>query len=82
MCLWFVGQEQFDRRPESLGKVDERENWPNENKESFHWLSGYRLDARLGKECPNTQIASVADSQADIYGIFVDAQEQKLAAEF
>lgn len=43
---------------------------------------GYRLAAQLAEECPGTQIISVADSEADIYDIFVDAQEQETDAEF
>lgn len=82
LCLGVVGEEQFDRAPESLGKTNERVNWPIEDKESFRWLSGYRLASRLAKECPNTQIVSVADSEADIYDIFVDAKEQESGAEF
>ena len=82
LCLGVVGEGQFDRTPESLGEADERENWPIEDKESFRWISGYRLASQLAQECPNTQIISVADSEADIYDIFVDAQERKSGAEF
>lgn len=82
ICLGVVGEEQFDRTPESLGKADERVNWPIEDKESFRWLTGYRMASQLAGECPETQIVSVADSEADIYDIFVDAQEQESPAEF
>lgn len=82
LCLGVVGAEQFDRTPESLGKTDERVNWPIEDKESFRWLTGYRIASKLVSECPATQIVSVADSEADIYDIFVDAQKQESGAEF
>lgn len=82
VCLGVVGEEQFDRTPESLGKTNERVNWPIEDKESFRWLTGYRLTSQLAEECPETQIISVADSEADIYDIFVDAREQESGAEF
>lgn len=82
VCLGVVGEEQFDRTPESLGRTDERVNWPIEDKESFRWLTGYRMASQLASECPGTQIISVADSEADIYDIFVDAQEQEVPAEF
>ncbi|MFG0334297.1 MAG: IS4 family transposase [Maioricimonas sp. JB049] len=81
-CLGVVGAEQFDRTPESLGKTHERVNWPIEEKESFRWLTGYRLATQLAGACPGTQIISVADSEADIYDIFVDAQQQQAPAEF
>lgn len=82
VCLGVVGEEQFDRTPESLGQADERGNWPIEDKESFRWLTGYWRASLLAAECPGTQIISVADSEADIYDIFVDAQEQATPAEF
>lgn len=82
VCLGVVGDEQFDRTPESLGKTHERVNWPIEDKESFRWLTGYRVASQLAQECPGTQIVSVADSEADIYDIFLDAQEQEAPARF
>lgn len=77
-----IGEEQFDRTPGSLGKTDERVNWPIEDKESFRWLTGFRIASQLVEECPGTQIVSVADSEADIDDIFVDAQEQQAPAQF
>ena len=74
--LGVVGTENFDRAPESLGKSDERSTLPIEEKESFRWLKGYRLACELVAQCPLTQIVSVADREADIYDIFVDAQQQ------
>ena len=82
LCLGVVGDEQFDRAPESLGKTKERVNWPIEDKESFRWLTGYRVASQLAETCPETQVISVADSEADIYDIFLDAQEQESPAEF
>ena len=76
LLLGVVGTECFDRAPESLGKTDERTTLPIEEKESFRWLKGYRLACELAAQCPTTQIVSVADREADIYDIFVEAQEQ------
>jgi hypothetical protein len=75
LCLGVVGCEQFDRTPESLGQADQRSTLPIEEKESLRWLTGYRLACRLAAECPDTQIVSVADREADIYDIFVEAQQ-------
>jgi len=75
VCLGVVGNEQFDQTAESLGKSNERVNWPIEDKESFCWLTGYRIASQLAEECPHTKIISIADSEADIYDIFIDAQE-------
>ena len=76
LCLGVVGSEFFDRAPESLGKADERRTLPIEEKESFRWLRGYRLACQLAAECPQTQIVSIADREADIYDIFIEAQQQ------
>ena len=76
LCLGVVGSEFFDRAPESLGKADERRTLPIEEKESFRWLQGYRLACELAAACPQTQIVSIADREADIYDIFVEAQPQ------
>jgi len=82
LCLGVVGAEQFDRTPESLGKTKQRKKLPIEEKESFRWLSGYRLASELTAECPDTQIISVADSEADIYDIFLEAQRHPRPADF
>ena len=76
LCLGVVGTESFDRAPESLGQTKERRTLPIEEKESFRWLEGYRLACQLAVECPERQIVSVADREADIYDIFVDAQQK------
>jgi hypothetical protein len=76
LCLGVVGSEFFDREAESLGKTKERRTLPIEEKESFRWLKGYRLACQLASECSDTQIVSVADREADIYDIYVDAQKQ------
>jgi len=67
-----VGVEEFDRTPETLGKTKERKTLPIEEKESFRWLTGYRLASRLAGKTPATQIVSVADREADIYDIFME----------
>lgn len=66
----------FDRPAESLGKTKKRHLLPIEEKESFRWLEGYRLAGRVSKRCPQTQIVNVADREADIYDIFMDALQQ------
>lgn len=82
LCLGVVGAEQFARTPESLGKSQQRKKLPIEQKESFRWLSGYRLASDLAGDCPETQIVSVADSEADIYDVFMEAEKHATPAEF
>jgi hypothetical protein len=82
LCLGVVGVELFTRTPESLGKTQERKTLPIEAKESFRWLAGYRLASELARACPETRIVSVADSEADIYDIFLEAESHPTAAAF
>jgi len=76
LCLGVVGVESFDRAAESLGRAEERRTLPIEQKESFRWLKGYRLACELAAACPDTQVVSIADREADIYDIFVEARQQ------
>lgn len=72
--LGVVGLDYWDRDPQSLGKSDERAALPIEDKESFRWLQGYRLACAAAAAAPLTQVVSVADREADIYDIFLEAQ--------
>jgi hypothetical protein len=75
--LGVVGVRTFDRTEESLGKRNRnRTQLPIEEKESFRWLEGYRLAQQVRELCPETQIVSVADREADIYDIFIEAQQE------
>lgn len=82
LCLGVLEVDFFDRRAESLGKTRERRRDPIETKESFRWLSGYRLACQLAEGHPDTQIISVADCEADIYDIFIEVEKQSTAADF
>lgn len=76
LSLGVVGVEYFDRDAEGLGKSKERSKLPIEEKESMRWLTGYRLACELARDCPETQIVSVADREADLYDIFLEAEKQ------
>jgi hypothetical protein len=71
--LGVVATECHDRDPQTLGKQPRGPREPIEEKESFRWLQGYRQACRLAEQCPATQVISVADREADIYDIFLDA---------
>lgn len=73
--LGVLAAENFDRAPESLGQTEQRTSLPIEDKESFRWLKGYRLACEVAAQCPGTRIVSVADREADLYDIYVEAQE-------
>jgi hypothetical protein len=74
--LGVVGVRTFDRTEERLGETRNRSQLPIEEKESFRWLEGYRLAGQVSEHCPQTQIVSVADREADIYDIFMEAQQE------
>jgi len=74
LALGLVGSETFDRTPESLGSTKDRSKIAIEEKESFRWLQGFRLAHQISCEYPQTRIVSVADCEADIYDIFLEAQ--------
>lgn len=76
LSLGVVGVEYFDRDVEGLGKSKERSKLPIEEKESLRWLTGYRLACELARDCPETQVVSVADREADLYDIFMEAEKQ------
>ncbi len=76
LSLGVVGVEYFDRDEEGLGGSKERSKLPIEEKESFRWLTGYRLACELARDCPETQIVSVADREADLYDIFMESEKQ------
>lgn len=82
LCLGVVDSEQFDRAPETLGKGRQRKALPIEQKESFRWLTGYRLACELQQSCSATRIISVADCEADIYELFVEAEQHETPADF
>lgn len=73
--LGLVGVHTFDRKPESLGTTKNRSKLPIEVKESFRWLQGFRLAHEIHVESPQTQIVSVSDCEADMYDIYLEAQQ-------
>ena len=76
ISLGVVGVEYFDREEEGLGQSKERSKLPIEEKESLRWLTGYRLASALARDCPETQVVSVADREADLYDIFLESKRQ------
>jgi hypothetical protein len=82
LCLGALGVEFLRREPESLGKAKEREKDPIETKESYRWLSGYRLACDLAAARPDVRIVSVADSECDVYEIFLERERHETPAEY
>lgn len=82
LCLGVLDVHLFSRTPESLGKSNERQSDPIEQKESYRWLEGFRLACRCAAAHPETQIISVADCECDIYDIFLEAEQHPTPADF
>lgn len=80
--LGLLGSETYNRDAETLGTGRDRKSLPIEEKESLRWLTGYRLAADRAREFPGTRVISVADSEADIFDIFAEAQKEGSAADF
>jgi hypothetical protein len=77
LCLGVVGVHSFDRAPASLGQKLERRRQADVPKESARWVHGYRSACELARACPETQVISVGDREADLYDLFVEAQQQQ-----
>ena len=73
--IWNRDPEEFAQS--AAEKKKQRRLKPIEEKESHRWLDGYEAANGLAKACSATRVISVADSEADIYELFVAASEAK-----
>jgi hypothetical protein len=48
---------------------------PIEEKESYRWVESQQIAMEVARACPSTQVVTVADSESDIYEVFVESQE-------
>lgn len=55
-------------------RESKRKQTPIEDKESVRWVDALRHARDLAEEVPQTQLVSVADSEADIYELFEESQ--------
>lgn len=68
-------REQTEEKTEKLSTAEKREQMrklPIEDKESMRWLEGFRAALATAKACPQTQCVCIADSEADIYELFLE----------
>jgi hypothetical protein len=61
------------RDKEQRGKSQRRKSLPVENKESYKWLRSFQKLKDIQKHCPETMLISIADREADIYELFLEA---------
>jgi hypothetical protein len=53
-----------------------RKHTPIQDKESYRWIEGYRQIRDEARRSPQTHLIAVADSEADIYELLVEAQDR------
>ena len=60
------------RSDEEMGQ--DRRDLPIEQKESYKWLQSFRAASALQAQCPQTQVVSMGDREADVYELFIAAR--------
>ncbi|AUB80004.1 IS4 family transposase [Candidatus Thiodictyon syntrophicum] len=81
LCLGLLNVHRWVREPGSLGQ-DKDPKRALEEKESVRWVDGYRQIDELAEQLPNTRLTYVADREADIYDLFVEAPCPDTAADW
>lgn len=74
--LGLLDVQCWARDPDQFGKRHQRRQLHFEQKESVKWLRSLEAVERAQSQCPQTQIVSVGDREADIYELFVWATEK------
>jgi len=74
--LGLLDVQCWARDPKQFGKKHKRRQLAFEEKESVKWLRSLEAVARVQSQCPQTQIVSVGDREADIYELFVWATQR------
>jgi len=72
--LGLLDVQLWARDPERQGQRATRHARALEDKESRKWLTSHQAASRLQAQCPQTQVVSVGDREADLYELFVAAQ--------
>ncbi len=68
----------WERPKEDFGKRHRRRSRPVAAKESQKWLASLEATSKLQAEMPQVRLVSVADREADVFDLFVKAQELNL----
>ena len=74
--LGIVQAQCWARDPSQMGKRYLRKILPIEQKESMKWLKSFRRVIQIQKLCPDTQLVSIGDREADIYELFLEAAQK------
>ena len=65
-------RDEADQRCASMSRA-QRATTPIEEKESHRWVETFRQASEEAQRCPSTQLVCLADSEADIYELLVEA---------
>lgn len=83
LCLGVTEVEFWARDDATFGTSHKREHDPFETKEKVRWRTGYQQACAWARDLTETRIISVADSEADIYEVLLEAERQgPVRAEF
>ena len=74
LCLGVIANEFLIRPPEGLGKKRHNNCRPIEEKESYRWIKHYKVACEVAQEAADTKIIVIADREADIFELFLEAQ--------
>lgn len=75
--LWVESWTRQEPTGEVLARAEKdkrRKQTPIEEKESHRWVVGLQQAHRVAAEAPDTEVISVADSEADIFELLVEGQ--------
>lgn len=75
LCLGVLQADIWVRG--ELGQRGQRKDKAFEEKESRHWLDGYRLACTVAEAAPQTTVVSIADREGDIYEVFAAARPEE-----
>jgi len=75
LCLGVLDAQIWARSDQPQAPWKQRKFEPIETKESFRWVQMYREACKIREEALPTQVVMVADSEADIYEMFVEAEK-------
>ncbi len=81
LCLGLLDGYNWTREPGSLGQPKDP-NRPLEEKESVRWVDGYQRVNELAEQLSETRLTYVADREADIHDLFVEAPCPQSAADW
>jgi hypothetical protein len=68
--LGLIDVQAWARDGDNFGKKHSRRKRPIEDKESYKWLASFEAAAHAQRLCPQTQVVSVGDREADVFELF------------